>query len=151
MVNRKLVRPNLAEIKERLSAPRPPAAAPSSPAAATAVAPAAPQPVRDEPSNHPGHNPAAARRRPVPPDQTSAEPFYYLKQMNNRTPMVVVLDNGDQLRGHIEWYDRSCIKVNRDDSPNLLVFKHCIRYLYKQEEEAGATTGAGSEAGGGAE
>ena len=75
------------------------------------------------------------RRKPVPPEQTSAEAFYYLKQMNSRTPMVVVLDNGEQLRGHIEWYDRSCIKVNREGSPNLLVFKHAIKYLYKQEEE----------------
>ena len=71
----------------------------------------------------------------MPPEQTSAEAFYYLKQMNNRTPMVVALDNGEQLRGHIEWYDRSCIKVNRDGAPNLLVFKHAIKYLYKQEEE----------------
>jgi RNA chaperone Hfq len=79
-----------------------------------------------------------ARRRPLPPpDQTSAEAFYYLKQMNNRTPMVVVLDNGEQLRGHIEWYDRNCIKVNREGEPNLMIFKHAIKYLYKQEEEAG--------------
>jgi len=49
--------------------------------------------------------------------------------------MVVVLDDGEQLRGHIEWYDRNCIKVNREGEPNLLVFKHAIKYLYKQEEE----------------
>ncbi|HEX6853029.1 MAG TPA: RNA chaperone Hfq [Candidatus Polarisedimenticolaceae bacterium] len=57
--------------------------------------------------------------------------------MNARTPMVVVLDSGEQLRGHIEWYDRNCIKVNREDAPNLLVFKHAIKYVYKQEEEGG--------------
>ena len=75
------------------------------------------------------------RRRTVPPDQTSAEAFYYLKQMNTKTPMVIVLDDGNELRGHIEWYDRGCLKVHRPDGPNLLVFKHCIRYLYKEEEE----------------
>lgn len=105
MANRKLVRPNLAEIKEKFS-------------------------------SHPhSHSPAAPRRRPVPPEQTSAEAFYYLKQMNNRTAMVVVLGDGDELRGHIEWYDRNCIKVNREDAPNLLVFKHGIKYMFKQEEE----------------
>jgi sRNA-binding regulator protein Hfq len=77
----------------------------------------------------------------VPPEHTSAEAFYYLKQMNNRTPMVVVLDDGTQFRGHIEWYDRACIKVHREDEPNLLIFKHCIKYLYKQEEEPAAGTG----------
>jgi sRNA-binding regulator protein Hfq len=46
-----------------------------------------------------------------------------------------VLDDGEQLRGHIEWYDRNCLKVHRPDSPNLLVFKQHIKYLYKQEDE----------------
>jgi RNA chaperone Hfq len=127
MVNRKLVRPNLAEIKEKLTTPRAPHGIP-------APAPAG----REAPAGSPGA--AGPRRRPMPPEQTSAEAFYYLKQMNNRTPMVVVLDNGEQLRGHIEWYDRACIKVNREGDPNLLIFKHCIKYLYKQEEEAGGST-----------
>jgi len=121
MVNRKLVRPNLAEIKEKFAPNRMPMGIPAQPGAG-----------REAPQ---GGGAPAPRRRPVPPEQTSAEAFYYLKQMNSRTPMVVVLDNGEQLRGHIEWYDRSCIKVNREGSPNLLVFKHVIKYLYKQEEE----------------
>ena len=129
MVNRKLVRPNLAEIKEKFAPNRMPMGVP----------PAQPGTGREAP--HGGGAPAP-RRRPVPPEQTSAEAFYYLKQMNNRTPMVVVLDNGEQLRGHIEWYDRSCIKVNREGSPNLLVFKHSIKYLYKQEEERSAESPA---------
>lgn len=130
MMNRKLVRPNLAELKERLGNGR-----------ASGVLTPSPQgpPPRERtepPQGQPAPQPGGPRRRSAPPDATSAEAFYYLKQMNARTPMVVVLDDGQQLRGHIEWYDRSCIKVNRDDAPNLLVFKHAIRYLYKQEEES---------------
>jgi RNA chaperone Hfq len=124
MVNRKLIRPNLAEIKEKFAPSRVPANAPHAPSGSG----------REAPQDGGGGGPAA-RRRPVPPEQTSAEAFYYLKQMNSKTPMVVMLDNGEQLRGHIEWYDRSCIKVHREGSPNLLVFKHAIKYLYKQEEE----------------
>ena len=97
-VNRKLIRPNLSELKERLGA-KPP------------------------------------RRKQVPPDQTNAEAFYYLKQMNARTPMVVVLKDGEELRGVIEWYDRNCIKVNRAGAPNLMVMKDCIKYMYKAEEQ----------------
>jgi len=111
MANRKLIRPNLAEIKEKMTARHP------------AVTP--------ERESHP----AGPRHRPMPPEHTSAEAFYYLKQMNNRTPMAVVLDDGEELRGHIEWYDRNCIKVNREGAPNVLVFKQCIKYLFKQEEE----------------
>jgi len=74
------------------------------------------------------------RRKPTPPDQTNAEGFYYVKQMQARTPMVVVLDSGETIRGVIEWYDKSCIKVHRAGEPNLLIFKSYIRYLYKQSD-----------------
>lgn len=117
MVNRKLIRPNLAEIKERFSPPR---------------GGAAPEPNGRDREASPGAGP---RRRIAPPEQTNAEAFYYLKQMNQQTPMVVVLDDGEVLRGHIEWYDRSCLKVNREGAPNLLVYKHSIKYLFKQDEE----------------
>ena len=73
--------------------------------------------------------------RPAPPENTSAENFYYLKQMNAKTPMVIVMTDGEEIRGWIEWYDRNCLKVNRQGAPNLLVQKHCIKYLFKQEEE----------------
>ncbi len=116
MVNRKLIRPNLAEIKERMASK--PKSAP-----------------REGNNREAPGNQNHQRRRPAPPEITAAEAFYYLKQMNNKTPMVVVLDDGEVLRGHIEWYDRNAIKVHREDGPNLLLFKHSIKYLYKQEEE----------------
>ena len=70
----------------------------------------------------------------APPEQTNAENFYYLKQMNSKTPMVIVMTDGEEIRGWIEWYDKSCLKVNREGAPNLLIQKHCIRYMFKQEE-----------------
>ncbi|MCZ6778226.1 MAG: RNA chaperone Hfq [Acidobacteriota bacterium] len=79
--------------------------------------------------------PKRLTRKQSPPEQTYAESFYYLKQMNTRTPMVVVLKDGEQLRGVIEWYDRACLKVNRSGAPNLLILKHAIKYLYKEKEE----------------
>lgn len=102
MINRKLIRPNLSELKDKMV---------------------------------PSHRP---QRKQIPPEQTNAEAFYYLKQMNSRTPMVVVLHDGEELRGVIEWYDRSCIKVNREGAPNLLVSKHCIKYMYKADEGSGS-------------
>jgi len=110
MGHRKLIRPNLADIKPKAASAE----------EATTAAP---------------RGGGAPRRRPAPAEATNAEAFYYLKQMNTQTPVVIVLDNGEQLRGHIEWYDRSCLKVHRPDGPNLLLFKHCIRYLYKAEDE----------------
>ena len=54
--------------------------------------------------------------------------------MQNRTPMVIVLMDGETLRGVIEWYDKNCIKVHRVNEPNLLIMKSVIRYMYKQTE-----------------
>ena len=75
--------------------------------------------------------------RPAPPETTNAESFYYVKQMNARTPMVIVMTDGEEIRGWIEWYDKTCLKVNREGAPNLLIQKHCIKYLFKEEELAG--------------
>lgn len=79
-----------------------------------------------------------SQRQRVPPDQTSAEQYYYLKQMSGRTPIVVKLSDGEEVRGIIEWYDRDCIKVNRETEPNLLIPKHAIKYLYKENEVKGS-------------
>ena len=57
-----------------------------------------------------------------------------IMQMQARTPMVVVLNDGEELHGVIEWYDRSCIKLNRGSSPHLLLYKPSIRYIYKAGE-----------------
>ena len=86
---------------------------------------------KEQQFSHPQRKP---QKRPSPPDQTNAENFYYVKQMQSRTPMVVVLQDGEELRGIIEWYDRSCIKVNRAGGPNLVVYKSNIKYLYKEKE-----------------
>jgi sRNA-binding regulator protein Hfq len=101
---RKLIRPNLSDMKDRL-APRSP------------------------------------RRKQAPPEQTNAEAFYYLKQMNSKTQMIVIMKDGEELRGIIEWYDRLCIKVNRQGAPNLMVMKDCIKYMFKAEELAGGDRG----------
>jgi host factor-I protein len=78
--------------------------------------------------------PRSVRRKASPPEQTNAEEFYYLKQMAARTPMVVVLVDGEEIHGWIEWYDKAALKIHRQDGPNLLVPKHSIRYLFKEEE-----------------
>ena len=74
-----------------------------------------------------------ARKSP-PPDQTNAENFYYQKQMQSKTPMVIVLSDGEEVHGVIEWYDRACIKVNRVGAVNVMIYKPSIKYLYKEGE-----------------
>lgn len=102
MVNRKLIRPSLSELRDQGQSKY-----------------------------------ANAQRKRVPPEQTSAEQYYYLKQMSNKTPMVVKLVDGEEIHGWIEWYDRDCLKINRETEPNLLVPKHSIKYMYKENEVKG--------------
>jgi sRNA-binding regulator protein Hfq len=115
--NRKLIRPSLADVRGQLS--RGTAAAP-----ALAATPTLP--------------PARLPKKPVPPETTNAESFYFLKQMQSKTEMVLVLRDGERVRGVIEWYDRHCIKVHRTGEPNLLIYKAIIKYMYKAEDEARA-------------
>ena len=74
-------------------------------------------------------------KKPAPPETTNAENFYYQKQMQSRTPMVIVLQDGEEVHGYIEWYDKTCLKVNREGGePNLLIYKPAIKYMYKEGE-----------------
>jgi RNA chaperone Hfq len=88
-----------------------------------------------ERSNHDRSN--GGGKKAAPAEQTNAENFYYQKQMQSKTPMVIVLRDGEQVHGVIEWYDKSCIKVNRNSGSNLLIYKPAIKYMFKEGENSG--------------
>jgi sRNA-binding regulator protein Hfq len=120
-VNRKLIRTTLAEVKEReMQAQQARRIVPES---------------RPEPSapTSQQHQPPGQKKK-IPPEQTNAESFYYKKQMDAHTPMVLVLRDNEELRGTIEWYDKNSIKLHRNEGPNLLILKHNIKYMYKDEK-----------------
>ena len=75
--------------------------------------------------------PRRDQKRPVPPEHTNAENFYYVKQMQSKTSMVIVMKDGEAVNGYIEWYDKGCLKLNREEEPNLLIYKPNIKYMYK--------------------
>jgi host factor-I protein len=110
-MNRKLIRPNLTEIKERMN-----------------------QDKEREKDRDKDRDKDQGHKRMHPPTDTFAESYYFLKQMNKKTPMAVVYTDGQIVEGYIEWYDRNCIKLNRDNAPNLLIYKTGIRCIYKVDE-----------------
>ncbi len=73
------------------------------------------------------------QKKSHPSYDTYAENYYYLKQMNKKTPIGIVFIDGETIKGQIEWYDYNCLKINRKNAPNLLIFKNNIKYLYKLE------------------
>jgi host factor-I protein len=103
------------------------------------ISPAPVQERRERPERHDRpermERPMAGGKKVAPPEQTNAENFYYQKQMQSRTQMVIVLRDGEEIRGIIEWYDKNCLKVNRDSGdPNLMIYKPAIKYMYKEGE-----------------
>jgi host factor-I protein len=122
--NRKLIRPTLPRVENHGN---------------HSAAPAPPQERRERPERHERGDRAmgggGGGKKMTPPEQTNAENFYYQKQMQARTPMVIVLRDGEEVHGIIEWYDRNCIKVNRDSGDaNLMIYKPAIKYMYKEGE-----------------
>jgi len=142
-VNRKLIRTTLAEVKGRETPAQPreraegaPAPPPSRPAQhRSGGGGAAPREARE---SAPAASAAmAAGRKKIPPSETSAEIFYYKKQMDQHTLMVIVLMDGEEVEGTIEWYDRAALKINRKGAPNIMLLKHNIKYMFKAEDRDG--------------
>jgi len=92
---------------------------------------------RDSGDRNASSTAAAQGRKRVPPSETNAEIFYYKKQMDAHTQMVLVLKDGEEIIGTIEWYDRAALKINRKDEPNILLLKHNIKYIFKAEDRDG--------------
>ena len=54
----------------------------------------------------------------------------YLKALGEKqTPVSVKLLSGEVFRGWIEYYDLNMIRLTREGSPNLFIFKHEIMYI----------------------
>ena len=126
-MNRKLIRTTLAEVKGKArEVPQPRERSNGSSRAAndSGREQRAPQ----------QHAPVQVKKRIPPPNETNAEIFYYKKQIDAHTLMVIVLLDGEEIEGTIEWYDRGALKVNRKGAPNLLVLKRNIKYIYKADE-----------------
>jgi host factor-I protein len=49
---------------------------------------------------------------------------------------VLVLRDGEQVHGTIEWYDKNCLKIVRTSGQgNLLIYKAAIKYMFKEAEQ----------------
>ena len=123
-MNRKLIRTTLADVKarrEQVQQHRPNGTAQSGM-------------VHQQRPGQPAPSSSQMRKRQPPATETHAEIYYYKKQIDAHTPMVLVLEDGEEIEGTIEWYDRGALKINRRSAPNLLVLKRHIKYIYKADE-----------------
>jgi host factor-I protein len=75
--------------------------------------------------------PAFAKKttKTPPPDDTGMESSYLKALGEKQTPVTVKLVCGETLHGWIEYYDVGMVRLTREGSPNLFIFKHEIMYI----------------------
>jgi sRNA-binding regulator protein Hfq len=69
-------------------------------------------------------------------ESSHAEAFYFQKQIQQQTEMTIILEDGEELNGVIEWYDRCVLKL-RTPRARVMIYKSGIKYLYKASEAQG--------------
>lgn len=68
----------------------------------------------------------------MPRDHTGQEHRYLQAQTQLRAPMRVVMADGEEINGWIEYFDINFVRVTVHRGANRFIFKHDI--LYIQEE-----------------
>src|SRR5262247_3880358 len=69
-------------------------------------------------------------------ESTGMEAWYMKQLMTSETPIVVVLNTGERVRGFVRYYDKDTFSLGpADGSPKMFLRKESIRYLYEEPEE----------------
>ena len=76
-------------------------------------------------------------RRQSAPETTFREAEYIDRLSKSRTPVIVKLIDGEEIRGWIEYYDKDIIRITRETQPNLFIYKSRVKYLYEDPESNG--------------
>jgi len=70
-------------------------------------------------------------RRQGAPETTFREAEYIDRLSKTKTPVIVKLIDGEEIKGWIEYYDKDIIRITRDTQPNLFIYKNRVKYLYE--------------------
>jgi len=67
------------------------------------------------------------------PDHTGSESSYLKSLVDSRAKVTVVLTNGEQLRGHIRYYDRHCFSIGLSaQGPRIFLRKDSVSYICEE-------------------
>jgi host factor-I protein len=90
-------------------------------------------------------SPLSSRRRSkTPPPGETGQEALYLRSLSDRQVIVnVKLRDGESVRGWIEYFDDSMLRLTREGQPNLFIYKHQIRSISEQGKRRAARAGAG--------
>ncbi len=73
---------------------------------------------------------SSRRRSKTPPPGETGQENLYLRSLSDRQVIVAVkLRDGETVRGWIEYFDDTMLRLTRDNQPNLFIYKHQIRTI----------------------
>ena len=92
-------------------------------------------------------SPLSSRRRSKlpPPGETGQEALYLRSLSERQVPVNVKLRDGETVRGWIEYFDDSMLRLTREGHPNLFIYKQQIRSISEAGKRRMRTTGTISE------
>jgi host factor-I protein len=76
-------------------------------------------------------SPLSSRRRSkTPPPGETGQESLYLRSLSDRQVIVTVkLRDGETVRGWIEYFDDTMLRLTRENQPNLFIYKNQIRTI----------------------
>jgi host factor-I protein len=73
---------------------------------------------------------APRRRYKTPPPGDTGQEALYLHSLSDRQVIVAIkLRDGETVRGWIEYFDDTMLRLTREGHPNLFIYKHQIRTI----------------------
>jgi host factor-I protein len=86
------------------------------------------------------------RRSKVPPPGETGQEALYLRSLSDRQVIVQIkLRDGEVVRGWIEYFDDSMLRLTREGQPNLFIYKHQIRTISEAGKRRPVRTVASDE------
>jgi host factor-I protein len=84
-------------------------------------------------------SPLASRRRSKtpPPGETGQEALYLRSLSDRQVTVSIKLRDGETVRGWIEYFDDSMLRLTREGHPNLFIYKHQIRSISEMGKRPG--------------
>ncbi len=73
--------------------------------------------------------------KPIQPsiESTGMESLYLRDLVESEKIVVIVLTSGEQVRGHVRYYDKDIFSIGPvDGGPKMLLRKSGVRYMYEE-------------------
>ncbi len=92
-------------------------------------------------------SPLSSRRhlKTPPPGETGQEALYLRSLSDRQISVVIKLRDGETVRGWIEYFDDTMLRLTREGKPNLFIYKHQIQKITESGRRRGTRPTNGSE------